>query len=128
MRNPQSSRFIILGALFAAIGVMAGAFGAHALKAVLEPPMLSVFETAVRYQMYHAFGIFFAAWACEKLPASNFQQVGMLFSAGIILFSGSLYAVALLGISKLGIVTPFGGLAFIAGWLLLAYRFWQNKK
>ena len=122
------NRLVVLGAVVAAAGITAGAFGAHALKAILEPTALSVFETGVRYQMYHAFGILFAAWACEKLPNAKLEQVACLFFAGIVLFSGSLYGVALLGVRQLGMITPFGGLAFILGWLLLGYRCWQNKK
>ncbi len=113
---------IVLGAIFAAIGVIAGAFGAHALKSILDPNMLAVFETAVRYQMYHAFGILFVGILSLQKPLVRLAQVQNFFCGGIILFSGSLYGVALLGINKLGIITPFGGLAFIIGWLLLAFR------
>ncbi|MDZ4662009.1 MAG: DUF423 domain-containing protein [Pseudomonadota bacterium] len=123
MKNPQSSKFVVLGSVFAALGIVAGAFAAHALKAILDPAALTVFETAVRYQMYHAFGILFVAWACEQLPTANLQQVGNLFCAGILLFSGSLYGVSLFEINKLGMITPLGGLAFILGWLLLGLRF-----
>ncbi|HEY6101062.1 MAG TPA: DUF423 domain-containing protein [Anaeromyxobacter sp.] len=112
--------FLALGAISAAISVAAGAFGAHALKARLSPDLLAVFETGARYQMYHAIGIALAAWAAARFPGAAPAWAGWLFLAGTVLFSGSLYALALTGIRGLGAVTPFGGLAFIAGWIALA--------
>ena len=116
--------FFGLGAGSALIGVAAGAFGAHALRARLAPDLLAVFETGARYQMYHAFGLLAVAWAMTRWPGPLAQWAGWLFLAGTILFSGSLYALALSGIRWLGAITPLGGLAFLAGWacLVLAAR------
>src|SRR5262245_31141246 len=98
-------------------GVALGAFGAHALEARLAPDMLAVFETGARYQMYHAFALLAAAWAWARWPRRAFTVAGVLFVAGILLFSGSLYLLAVTGVRGLGIVTPLGGLALLAGWL-----------
>ena len=104
----------------AAISVAAGAFGAHALKARLAPDLLAVFETGARYQMFHALGLVAAAWAATRFPGAAVAWAGWLFVAGTVLFSGSLYALTLTGVRALGAVTPFGGVAFIAGWVALA--------
>ena len=108
--------FFALGAASAFIGVAAGAFAAHALRARLSPDLLAVFETGARYQMYHALALLGVAWAAARWPGSAVQWAGWLFVAGTVLFSGSLYALALTGIRWLGAVTPLGGLAFLAGW------------
>ncbi len=102
------------------LGVGFGAFGAHALEARLTPELLAVFETGVRYQMYHAFALLAAAWGWARWPSRAFAIAGWLFIGGIVVFSGSLYALALTGIKGLGAVTPVGGLAFLGGWLCLA--------
>jgi uncharacterized membrane protein YgdD (TMEM256/DUF423 family) len=112
--------FFGLGALSALISVAAGAFGAHALRERLAPDMLAVFETGARYQMYHALGLLAVAWAVGRWPGPA-SAAGWLFVAGTVLFSGSLYLLALSGQRWLGAVTPFGGLAFIAGWGALAW-------
>ena len=114
--------FLALGALSAGISVAAGAFGAHALKARLAPDLLAIFETGARYQMYHALGLVAAAWAGSRGPAAHgaASWAGWLFVAGTVLFTGSLYALALTGVRALGAVTPFGGVAFLAGWVALA--------
>jgi uncharacterized membrane protein YgdD (TMEM256/DUF423 family) len=112
--------FVILGAVLGGIGVAAGAFGAHALRAQLEPRMLEVFETAARYQMYHALALLGVAWVGYQTQSSAAQVAGWAFAAGILLFSGSLYAMALTGVRELGGITPFGGAAFLAGWAALA--------
>ena len=113
-----------LGAASALISVGAGAFGAHALRSRLSPELLAAFETGARYQMYHALGLFAAAWAVTRWPGPWPIRAGWLFVAGTLLFSGSLYALALSGVRWLGAVTPFGGVAFLAGWacLVLAAR------
>ena len=116
--------FLVLGSLFAFLGVAAGAFGAHSLKAVLSPDMLVVFETAVRYQMYHAFALLIVGWACDQFPQASFTPAGWLFAIGIVLFSGSLYALAFTGSAWLGAFTPLGGVAFLVGWGWLAWQFW----
>ncbi len=112
--------FVIIGALSGAIGVAAGAFGAHALRARVEPRLLEVFETGARYQMYHAIAMLAAAWVVTRFPGSLANASGWLFLAGTVLFSGSLYAMTLTGIRALGAITPLGGVCFIAGWGCLA--------
>ena len=107
------------------LGVVAGAFGAHMLKDRLSSGMLEVFETAVRYQMYHAFGLLFVAWAVSHWSISIPTTIGWSFIVGTVLFSGSLYGLSLTGIGWLGVVTPLGGLAFIIGWILLAYSIYR---
>lgn len=112
--------FIMLGALSGAMGVAAGAFGAHALRARLEPRMLEVFETGARYQMHHALALIAAAWIAGRWPGTLSTASGWLFVAGTLFFSGSLYAMALTGVRALGAITPIGGVCFIAGWICLA--------
>src|SRR3954469_5442844 len=103
------------------VAVAAGAFGAHALRARLSPELLAVFETGARYQMYHALGLLAVAWAATRWPGPWPVRAGWLFLAGTVLFSGSLYGLALTGIRWLGAVTPLGGAAFLAGGLCLAW-------
>lgn len=112
--------FLMIGALSAGLGVAAGAFGAHALRARLEPRLLEVFETAVRYQMYHALALLAAAWLASRVPGSMSTAAGWLFVAGSVIFSGSLYAMVFTGVRALGAITPIGGVCFIAGWVCLA--------
>ena len=107
---------IALGALLGAIGVALGAFGAHALADRLTDARLSTFETAARYQLVHALAIVAAA----LVGGDRARVAGALFAAGVLLFSGSLYALALTGIRVLGAIAPIGGACFIAGWVLLA--------
>ena len=111
--------YICAGAL-GFLGVALGAFAAHGLKATLPPDMLAVFETGARYQMYHVFAICAAAWGWARWPHKAFAAAGWLFVIGIVVFSGSLYVLALTGAKWLGAITPFGGLAFLTGWLCLA--------
>jgi len=113
--------FFGLGALSALLSVGAGAFGAHALRTRLAPDLLAVFETGARYQMYHALGLFAAGYASGRFGGSAASGAGLCFAFGTLVFSGSLYALALTGVRGLGAVTPLGGLAFLAGWLLLAF-------
>ena len=103
------------------LGVALGAFAAHGLKTTFTPELLAVFETGVRYQMYHAFALFAAAWRFVRWQTRVFAVAGGLFVAGILIFSGSLYLMAFSGARWLGAVTPIGGLAFLAGWLCLAW-------
>lgn len=118
--------FASLGAISAAVAVAAGAFGAHALRARLEPRLLEVFETAARYQMYHALALFAVAWVLSRSAATGLATAsGWLFVAGTLVFSGSLYAMALSGLRGLGAVTPVGGLCLLAGWALLAVAAWR---
>lgn len=117
--------FGTLGALSAAMAVAAGAFGAHALRARVEPRLLEVFETGARYQMYHALALLAVAWVMGQggRAVGPAQWAGWCFVAGTVLFSGSLYAMTFTGIRALGAITPLGGVGFIAGWLLLAVAF-----
>lgn len=112
--------YAFAGALSGFVAVAAGAFGAHALRARLAPDMLQVFETGARYQMYHALALVAAAFVAGNGDRPAAAWAARLFILGTVLFSGSLYALALTGVSRLGIVTPFGGVAFLAGWLCLA--------
>ena len=113
--------FFVLGSLSGGLAVAFGAFGAHALRARLTPELLTTFETGVRYQMYHALALLALALAMTRVPASGLLNVaGWLFVIGTFLFSGSLYLLCFTKKRWLGAVTPFGGLAFIAGWICLA--------
>src|SRR4051812_10689463 len=120
------SPWIAFGALNAAIAVGAGAFAAHGLRDRLEARALEVFETGARYQMYHALALVAVGVLATSPAARGAQVTGWLFQAGIVLFSGSLYALALTGIMGLGAVTPLGGIAFLAGWLWLAWTVWRG--
>lgn len=123
--SARSFRFAFLGGLFAATSVAAGAFGAHALKSILDPPMLAVYETAARYQMYHALGLFVVAWLVCETENQLAVKAGWLFCLGMLLFSGSLYIVALGGIKWIGALTPLGGVSFMSGWVCLAVTAWR---
>ncbi len=119
--------FFRAGAISAFVAVLAGAFAAHALRTRLEPDALSVFETGARYQMYHAFALFAASWAVRRCPPSRAAHAaGWLFLAGTVLFSGSLYLLALSGMRWLGAITPIGGVALLLGWLCLAMASWPS--
>ena len=118
--------FVALGAVLAGLAVAAGAFGAHGLRDRLAPDMLAVFETAARYQMYHALGLVAVAWVTTRWPDASAGLAGWLFVAGIVLFSGSLYVLALSGVRWLGAITPFGGLCFLGGWGVLAWTVWRR--
>jgi uncharacterized membrane protein YgdD (TMEM256/DUF423 family) len=113
--------WLLVAALNGFVAVAAGAFGAHGLQGRLDAHALSVFETAARYQMYHALAIGIAALAARGPASPSANAAAVFFLVGIILFSGSLYALALTGTKGLGIVTPFGGLAFLIGWAALAW-------
>ncbi len=127
MNGNTSSRWqILIGCILAGLGVATGAFGAHMLKDLLDPPMLTVYDTATRYQMYHAFGMVLSGMIVRISGDAAAAKAGWMFLAGIVLFSGSLYGVSLLGIRWLGAVTPVGGTLFIAGWGLLAWRVWRR--
>lgn len=117
----MESRFAMAGAASAFLAVLAGAFGAHALRAHVSPDQLAVFETGARYQMYHALALLGVAWLAERRASPCTGWAGWLFIMGTVLFSGSLYLIALTGQRGWGIVTPFGGAAFLAGWICLAF-------
>lgn len=119
--------FTLLGAASGLIAVAAGAFGAHALKARLDPDLLAIFETAARYQMAHALALLAAAWAATRWPGRTIALAGTCFVAGTVFFSGSLYLLALTGSRWLGAITPAGGVLFLAGWLLFAWAAWRGR-
>jgi uncharacterized membrane protein YgdD (TMEM256/DUF423 family) len=114
------SAWFAVGASMAALGVVLGAFGAHGLEGRLSPDALAVFETGVRYHLYHAIGLIVVAWAWTRWRNAWTDAAGWFFVFGIALFSGSLYLLAVTGARWLGALTPLGGLAFIAGWVALA--------
>ena len=120
MITGMDKTFMFIGALMGGIGVAIGAFGAHGLRGRLSPDMLAVFETGVRYHMYHALAILVTAAVMPRIDGRAVLVAGWSFTAGIVLFSGSLYALALTGVTTLGAITPLGGVAFIAGWISLA--------
>jgi uncharacterized membrane protein YgdD (TMEM256/DUF423 family) len=117
--------FAVLGALSALTAVGLGAFAAHGLRGRVSDSMLAVFETGVRYHLYHALALLAVAWAAGRWPGSAAAMAGWLFLAGTIVFSGSLYGLAAGGPRWLGAVTPIGGLAFLLGWLALAWAAWS---
>lgn len=119
--------FFALGSLSGLLAVGLGAFGAHALRGRLAPEMLETFETAVRYQLFHALALLAAAWAVTRWPGTAANASGWLFLAGTVLFSGSLYALTLSGLRWFGAITPLGGLAFIAGWACLAWSAFSHR-
>jgi uncharacterized membrane protein YgdD (TMEM256/DUF423 family) len=126
------SPWIALGALNAAIAIAAGAFAAHGLRDKLDARALEVFETGARYHMYHAFALVIvglvglAGTTASGRAVRGSRTAGWLFQIGIVLFSGSLYALALTGTRGLGAITPIGGIAFIVGWLWLAWSAWRR--
>jgi len=113
--------FVGLGAVLALVAVGLGAFGAHGLRPTLSAADMATFETAARYQMYHALGLFAVAWVYTRWPGTLVLVAGWLFVAGIVVFSGSLFTLVLTGQRWLGAVTPLGGLFFLAGWALIAW-------
>jgi uncharacterized membrane protein YgdD (TMEM256/DUF423 family) len=118
--------WIVLGAVNALLSVAAGAFGAHALKARLPAELLAIFETGARYHMYHALGLIAIGLVAQTRPSPLLHNAGGAMLAGIVLFSGSLYVLALTGIRALGAITPVGGLGFLAGWAMLAIAVWRS--
>lgn len=117
--------FLMLAAFFGFTGVGLGAFAAHGLKNRLTPEYLTIFHTGVTYQLVHTLALLGVALLVTQIPGRLLTWAGASFAIGILLFSGSLYLLTLTGISKLGIVTPFGGLAFLAGWLCLGLAAWR---
>ena len=117
--------FVILAALAGFSGVAIGAFAAHGLKGKLPPNLFEVFEVGARYHMYHALALLGVAWAASRWPSGSVTSAGWFFVAGIVLFSGSLYAMAWTGIRVFGAVTPLGGVCFLAGWALLGWAAWH---
>lgn len=124
----MQKQFIVSGSILAMLAVALGAFGAHGLEDRLDAHMLSVFETGVRYHMYHALGLLVIAALAARLPQSrSLLWAGRLLILGIVIFSGSLYALSLTGFTRLGMITPIGGVLFIAGWFMVAKSAWKLK-
>lgn len=119
--------FLLCGAGLGALGVMIGAFGAHALSKMLaETGRTDTFETAVKYQMYHLLALLLTALLLGRYGSKWFEYAGWSYLLGILIFSGSLYILCLTNIGKWGAVTPFGGLALIAGWVCLFIGVWKS--
>jgi uncharacterized membrane protein YgdD (TMEM256/DUF423 family) len=116
------ARLVRLGAIAMAFGVALGAFGAHGLKSRLTPDLLAIYETGVRYHLVHGLALFVTAWLTGEDKGRAARLAGLLFVVGILLFSGSLYLLALTGVRALGAITPLGGVAWIAAWTILALR------
>lgn len=120
-------RFLLVaGGASAFLGVALGAFAAHGLKATLTADLLAAFEVGVRYQMYHALGMIGVGCLLGRHPSRILAASGLLFVLGTVLFSGSLYVLAITGLRSLGIVTPFGGLALLCGWACFVLALWRS--
>lgn len=129
----MNKRFLQWGALLGAIAVALGAFGAHGLKKIVPPETVNTFDTGVKYQFYHALALLILGLLAEKFPGKSLRAAGFCFLTGILLFSGSLYVLTALkatdtvGLGGLGIITPVGGLFFIAGWLTLLWTVFTKE-
>lgn len=122
------SRFYLLcAAINGLLCVAFGAFGAHALEGRINAALLDTYQTAVQYQMFHTIALLAVAWVASTQVSATLQWSGRLFLLGIVLFSGSLYVLALTGVTVLGAITPVGGVAFMAAWLLLARVAWSSR-
>ena len=117
--------YIITGSVFAALAILFGAFGSHALKEKLNPEQLEIYDIATRYLMFHALGIFAIGVLGYQVPSEILTLPLLLMVLGILIFSGSLYLISLAGYKKLGMVTPIGGLALIISWLMVAYNIYK---
>ncbi|HZL09556.1 MAG TPA: DUF423 domain-containing protein [Prolixibacteraceae bacterium] len=122
----KNQKILLSGAILMALGVLLGAFGAHALKTRLSPEMLLVYKTAVEYQFYHALGLLLIGLIGFHIDSKWISRAGVFIGIGILLFSGSLYILSLTGIKAIGVITPFGGLSFVAGWICLAIGIWKR--
>lgn len=122
----MSKTILLTGAGFMAVAVIVGAFGAHALKAKLSLDMLQVYKTGVEYHFYHALGLLLIGIIAQNSSSGLINWSALFITAGIVLFSGSLYLLAITGIKWLGAITPLGGLSFIAGWVLLFIAIWRK--
>ena len=125
--NSIAKLFLSLGSISGALAVMVGAFGAHGLKAKLTTEMLAIYKTGVEYQFYHTFALLAVGLLALHFESKLLTASGWSMVSGIVIFSGSLYALSISGIRVLGAVTPIGGLFFIAGWVLLATAIQQNR-
>jgi uncharacterized membrane protein YgdD (TMEM256/DUF423 family) len=122
----MSKTIIMSAAVFLALAVAIGAFGAHGLKSHLSSELLQTYKTGVEYHFYHALGLLLVGILAHSMPSEILKWSAILLGAGIILFSGSLYALAISGIKWLGAITPLGGLSFIAGWIFLLVAVWKK--
>ncbi len=127
--NPAARLFLILGAANAALVVVLGAFGAHGLKARLTPELMAIYQTGVQYHLFHSLGLIVVGLAVTSLGDSRWLRMsGWLMLGGIVIFSGSLYLLSVTGLRWLGAVTPLGGIAFIAAWVLFVVAVLKGKK
>lgn len=125
----MAKHYLVLAALSGFLAVALGAFGAHGLKQRLTADMLAVYQTGVQYHFYHTFALLAVALLMLHMPTSGaLRWSGLLFAVGIVVFSGSLYVLSLSGVRWLGAITPLGGVAFLAGWLLLARAAWTGAQ
>ncbi len=124
----KHSTIIFIGALFSALAVMIGAFGAHLVEDMVTAERFDNWKTAAQYQFYHSLGIILTGFALRDRNSARLKWAGYLFAIGILLFSFSLYALALTDITMLGAITPLGGLCFISGWLLFAWEFISGNR
>ena len=124
----MSKAIIMTASVFLALAVTIGAFGAHGLKSHISAEMIQIYKTGVEYHFYHALGLLLVGVLAIVMPSVSFKWPAIFLSAGIILFSGSLYVLAITGIKALGAITPLGGLSFIVGWIILFVTVWKNFK
>lgn len=122
----KNQTILLIGVISMALAVLLGAFGAHALKTILSPEMLTIYHTGVEYQFYHALGLLAIGTIGLQYPSKWIRLSGIFLVAGIALFSGSLYVLSLSGIKVLGAITPIGGVSFVIGWILLAVGVWKK--
>ena len=123
MSELTGRRILACGAVLAGIAVATGAFGAHMLRPRLTERMMEVFETGVRYHMFHSLAILFSGWAFVQFESGMFRKAALAFFAGILFFSGSLYVLAISDVRWLGAMTPIGGVCFLTGWVCMAIGF-----
>lgn len=125
----MSRIFLVLGAFNAFLCVALGAMGAHGLKSILTPDMLTNFQIGVQYHFYHALGLMLVGLTLDRLPSSRVLPFsGVLMCVGILFFSGTLYIISLTGFRGLGMVAPLGGISYMASWLLFTYAVWKNRQ
>lgn len=122
----MARKYMLFGAISAFIGVAAGAFGAHGLEPRLPADLLAVYETGVRYELVHALALLFVGLAADRWPSRGWTRAAWMFVAGTVLFSGSLYALAITGVRVLGAITPIGGICFLLGWIFSIWTAWRT--